>query len=318
MRRRGVMALFASTAATWAVPARAQARRPRIGALFTGNPEPQWRLFRDALRPLGHIDGQTIQFELRTAGGNAERLPALAAEFVRLPVDLIVAFQTPAVQAARQATRDIPIVMATSGDPVATGLVASLARPGGNVTGMASATAELAAKTMELIREMLPGARRVAVLTNIADSFTVPFLNHIRHGARAVGLSVQPLAVGGAVEFESAFDSIRREGADAVIHQPSLPRSRAIALALQYRVPSISPTRVFAAEGGLLSYGGNLVAQFREAAVYVDKIIKGARPADLPVQEATTFELAVNLKTAKALGLTLPRTLLLRADELIE
>jgi putative ABC transport system substrate-binding protein len=318
MKRRDLLAPAAWVAMSWSGAARAQSRKPRIGALFPANPEPQWRLFRDALRALGHSDGRSIQLELRTAEGHADRLPALAAELVRLPVDLIVAFQTPAVQTASQATRDIPIVMATAGDPVATGLVASLARPGGNITGMASATAELSGKTLELIRELLPGARRVAVLANPADSFTPTLLDHVGRGGRSLGLEVQPLMIGTAADFDTAFAAMRRQGTDAFIHQPSLPRARAIELGLAQRLPSISPNRVYAAEGGLLAYGPNLAVQMRQAAIFVDKILKGARPATLPVQEATTFELVVNLKTAKTLGLTLPATLLDRADEVVE
>jgi putative ABC transport system substrate-binding protein len=310
--------MLGAAAAAGAAAARAQPRIPRIGALFVGNPKPAWRLFRDGLRALGYVEGQTVRFELRTAGGDSGRLSALADELVRLQVDLVVAFQTPAVAAAKQATRDIPIVMATSGDPVANRLVASLARPGGNITGMASATAELGGKTLELLRELLPTARRVAVLANATDPFTTPFLEHIGRGARAVGIAVQPLTVRDATDFDAAFAAMRREGADAFIHQPSLPRKRAVELGLQHRLPSISPSRPWAETGGLMSYAADLDAQLRQAATYVDRVLKGAKPADLPVAQPTKFELVVNARTAKALGLALPASLVDRADEVIE
>ncbi len=317
MRRRTFALQLGATAAA-VTAARAQAGMPRIGALFVGNPEPSWRLFRDGLRVLGYVEGQTVRFELRTAGGESSRLQGLADELVRLKVDLIVAFQTPAVAAAKQATPDIPIVMATAGDPVANRLIANLARPGGNITGMASATAETGGKTLELIRELLPKARRVAVLANTTDPFTTPFLEHIGRGGSAVSIEVHPLMVRDATDFDAAFAIMRREGADAFIHQPSLPRARAVELGLQHRLPSISPSRPWAEAGGLMSYAADLAAQLREAATYVDRILKGAKPAELPVAQPTKFELVINLRTAKALGLTLPASLVERADEAIE
>ncbi len=319
MRRR---VLFASMAVTALSPGRAwtqqPARVPRIGALFVGNPEPAWQLVRDGLQALGYVEGKTVRLELRSAQGQIDRLPGLAAELVQLPIDLIVAFQTPAVQAAKWATRDIPIVMAAAGDPVGTGLIADIARPGGNITGVMTATAELGAKGLELIREMLPTALRVAVLANAADPFTTPFLDHIGRGARALGVTVQPLMVRVAADYDAAFASMSKEQADAFIQQPSLPRTRAIELALQHRLPSFSPQRAFAEAGGLLSYAASFAAQYRNVAGYVDKILKGRKPADLPVEQPTTFELVINMKTAKALGLAIPPSILARADEVIE
>jgi putative ABC transport system substrate-binding protein len=291
---------------------------PRIGALSFGNPEPAWQLVRDGLQALGYVEGKTVRLELRSAEGQIDRLPGLAAELVHLPVDLIVAFPTPAVQAAKQATRDIPIVMATAGDPVGTGLIADIARPEGNITGVMSATAELGAKGLELIREILPKAGRVAVLANAIDPFTTRFLDHIGRGARALGIAVQPLMVHGAADYDAAFASMLNERADAFVHQPSLPRKRAIELALQHRLPSFAPQRAFAEEGGLLSYAASFAAQYRNVASYIDKILKGRKPADLPVEQPTTFELVVNLKTANALGLTVPPSVLGRADDVIE
>ncbi|MCW5745848.1 MAG: ABC transporter substrate-binding protein [Alphaproteobacteria bacterium] len=318
MRRRVFIALVGGATCAWPLASRAQVRAPRIGALHVGNPEPNWRLFRDALQALGYIDGKTAHIEMRTAGGDTGKLPDLAKDFVRSKVDLIVAFQTPAVQAAKQATQSLPIVMATAGDPVATGLIASLARPGGNITGMASATSELGSKTLEVLRDLLPKARRIAVLANATDPFTTPFLQHLERGGGAVALEVRAWKVSDAGEFDAAFAAMRQWQAEAMIHQPSLPRARAIDLALQHRLPSISPTRAYSETGGLMSYAADLAAQMHQAAMYVDRILKGARPADLPVQQPTKFELVINLRTAKALGITIPSSLLARADEVIE
>ena len=245
-------------------------------------------------------------------------LPELAAELVRLKVDIIVAAQTPAVHAAKQATSEIPIVMATAGDPVGTGLIASLGRPGGNITGNAATTAELGAKTLEAVREMLPAVRRVAVLANASDPFTRSFLEQIEAGGRTLGIQVQSVMVRTADEFETAFSGMIKERADAVIVQPSLPRKAALELAMRHRLPSVSPTRLFPAEGGLMAYSASQHDMYRRAARYVDRILKGAKPADLPVEEPTKFELVINLKTAKALGITIPPALLARADEVIE
>ena len=293
---------------------------PRVGVLVAGNPDPGpfWRVFRDAMRELGYVEGQNVVFEFRSAGGDANRLPELAADLVRLKVDVIVTWQTPTVRAAKQATADIPIVMAAAGDPVGTGLVASLARPGGNITGMAGVTAELAGKSVELIREMLPSARRLAALCNATDPFAKPFLEHIEDAARRAGIELRPFFVHGREELEATFPQMRRERMDAVIVQPSLPTRRTAELALNEHLPAVSGARRFAEAGGLMSYSARLADLFRAAAVYVDKILKGAKPADLPVQQPTKFELVINLKAATALGLTVPDTLLDRADGVIE
>jgi putative tryptophan/tyrosine transport system substrate-binding protein len=242
----------------------------------------------------------------------------LAAELVRLKVDIIVTWFTPTALAARQATHEIPIVMAETGDPVGTGLVASLPRPGGNVTGMAAATAELAGKCVQLIRDMLPSARRVTALANATDPFSKPFLEQIELGGEATGTTINPVRISSSEEFETAFASMEKDRPDAVIVQPSLPTIRAAELALKHRVPAVSVPRWFAEGGGLMSYSPRFVVLFRKAAVYVDKILKGAQPADLPVEQPTHFELIINMKTAKALGIDVPPTLLARADEVIE
>ncbi|TMK16830.1 MAG: ABC transporter substrate-binding protein, partial [Alphaproteobacteria bacterium] len=291
-----------------------------IGALVLGSTDPEqfWRDFRQGLRELGHVEGQNIRFEFRSAQGQADRLPELAAELVRLKVDVIVTWFTPPTQAAKQATHEIPIVMADTGDPIGTGLVASLPRPGGNVTGIASVSAELAGKSVQLIRDMLPSARRVTALANATDPFSKPFLEQIKLGGEATGTTINPVRIGGNEELEAAFAAMEKDRPDAVIVQPSLPSKRAAELALKQRVPAVSVPRWFAEEGGLMSYSPRYADLFHKAAVYVDKILKGAHPADLPVEQPTRFELVINMKTAKALGLAIPETFVLRADEVIE
>jgi len=319
-RRQFIFAL-GGAAVAWPLTARAQQPKvPTIGVLVIGNisPEEFWREFRQGLRDLGYIEGQNIRFEFRSAEGQIDRLPELAAELVRLKVDVIVTWFTPTAVAAKQATREIPIVMAETGDPIGTGLVKSLSRPGGNVTGIASVTAELAGKSVQLIRDMLPSARRVTALANATDPFSKPFLEQIQLGGEATGTAIKPIRISNNEEFESAFAAMERDRPDAIIVQPSLPSKRAAELALQHRVPAVSVPRWFADEGGLMSYSAIYADLFRKAAVYVDKILKGAQPADLPVEQPTRFQLVINMKTAKALGITVPATLLARADEVIE
>jgi putative tryptophan/tyrosine transport system substrate-binding protein len=322
IRRRKFLATLVGAAAAWPIAARGQqaAKVPVIGALVIGNVDPSqfWQLFRQGLRDLGYSEGQNIRFEFRSAEGEAGRLPELADELVRLNVDMIVTWFTPPTQAAKQATRKIPIVMADAGDPVGTGLIASLPRPGGNVTGIAGVTAELAGKCVELIREILPSARRVAALMNVTDPFSKPFLEKIQLGGEATGTTIDPVRIGSMEEFEAAFAEMEKKRPDAIIVQPSLPGKRAIELALKHRVPAVSVPRWFAEEGGLMSYSQRWPELFRQAAVYADKILRGAKPADLPVVQPTKFEIVINLKTARALGIDVPATLLARADELIE
>jgi putative ABC transport system substrate-binding protein len=322
MRRREFMSLFGAAAAVWPLAGRAQqpAKLPTIGALVLGSTDPEqfWREFRQGLRELGYVEGQNIRFEFRSAQGQADRLPELAAELVRRKVDVIVTWFTPPTQAAKQATHEIPIVMADTGDPIGTGLVASLPRPGGNVTGIASVSSELAGKSVQLIRDMLPSARRVAALANATDPFAKPFLEQINLGGEATGTTINPVSIGNSEELEAAFAAMEKDRPDAVIVQPSLPSRRAAELALKQRMPAVSVPRWFAEQGGLMSYSPRYADLFHKAAVYVDKILKGARPADLPVEQPTHFELVINMKTAKALGLTIPETFVLRADEVIE
>ena len=319
MRRRAFFGMVGAAAATVMLPAKAQqARAVRIGILNFENPEPLGAMLRTELRDLGYVDGQNAQFDVRTAQGDRGRLAGLTSELVGLGLDVIVAYPTPAVAALKAATRDIPIVLLGAGDPVGTGLVASLSRPGGNITGTASATAEAGAKTLEVIRDMLPAARRVAVLANAADPFTGSFLEQIRLGAKAVALELQIIMIAQPEELDAAFVAITNDAADAVVVQPSLPRVRVAGLAVRHRVPSIAPSGGYATAGGLAAYSGNQKEMARRTATLVDRILKGSKPADLPVEQPTTFELVINLKTAKAIGLAIPPALLSRADEVVE
>lgn len=321
MRRRDFSALIGAAASAWPIAGLAQSGKvPRIGILVLGNPNPAPFLtaFREGLRELGYIEGQNISFEFRSAKGAPTQLHVFARELVDLKVDVIVGFQTPAVAAAKEATTEIPIVMGAAGDPVGTGLVASLARPGGNVTGMAGAGAELGAKMLELMREVLPRLRRVAVLANAPDPFHKPFVQHIDSAGRSLGLTIQANLLQSPDELESAFARVASSGAEAVIVQPSLPQERSAQLALKHRLPAFSPNQNYVAVGGLASYSADQAAMFRESAKFVDKILKGRKPADLPVQQPAKFLVIVNLKTAAALGLSLPPTLLMRADQVIE
>jgi putative ABC transport system substrate-binding protein len=323
MRRRNFVALLGSAVVPLILhplAARAQpARMPTIGFLVAGDPDPALflKVFRDSLRDLGYFEGQNVRLEIRSAVGKPELLPELAAELVRRKVDIIVAWQTPTVRAAKQATTEIPIVM-VSGDPVGMGLIASLAKPGGNVTGMSGVAAELAGKSVELIREMLPSARQLAALCNADDPFSETFLDHVRLGARGAAMELEVIMVRGGGELEASFPRMREQGVHAVIVQPSLPIGRAAELALKANLPAFSVPRSFAAAGGLMAYTGRAEDQFRQVATYVDKILRGAKPGDLPVEQPSRFDLIVNLKTAKLLGLTIPPLLLARADEIIE
>jgi putative ABC transport system substrate-binding protein len=319
MKRRDLLTLAAGAAGAWSVAALAQqAKMPTIGVLVIAIPgsERFWQLFEKDMRELGYVEGQSVHFEFRQ--GPVSGLPELAAELVRLKVDLIVTWFTPAALAAKQATGDISIVMALAGNPVETGLVASLARPGGNITGMAQLGAELAGKCVELIRDMLPSAHRVAVLVNAPDPFSKPFLEQIRLAGAASGTAIEPIMIHSSEELEAAFPTMEKNRPDAVIVQPSLPAKRAAELALQYRLPAVSFVRGIVDEGGLMSYGADEADTYRRAAIIVDKVLKGAKPADLPVEQPTKFDLVINLKTATALGLTIPPAFLARVDEVIE
>jgi putative ABC transport system substrate-binding protein len=323
MNRREIITLLGGAA--WAsrllspLAASAQpAKTVRVGVLNLANPEPLGSLLRDSLRDLGYQEGRSLQFEFRSAKEDPARLPGLAAELVRLKVDVIVAYPSPAVAAVKQATSEIPIVMLGAGDPVATGLVASLARPGGNITGTSSTTAEIGSKTLEVIRDIIPSVRRVAVLANATDPFTKAFLEQVQLGGKALRLEIQTIMIKEPDELDAAFAAIKKNAVDAVIVQPSLPRGRVADLALKNRVPSIAPTGAFPSLGGLAGYSASQSEMARRSAAIIDKILKGSKPADLPIEQPTKFELVINLKTAKAIGVNVPSTLLNTADEVIE
>ena len=321
MRRREFIAGLGG-AAVMPLAARAQQNRPaRIGVLVLTNADAQslTLALREGLQTFGYSEGQQFAFETRSAAGSMERLPELAAELVRVPVDLIVATFTPCALAAKRATSTIPIVMVAVADPIGTGLVQSLARPGGNVTGFSNMAAETAGKSVELLRDMLPSLRRVAVLANPADPFTIPFLEQVQLAGRAAAIEIAPIAMArGAGEVEAAFGLMTRERAEAVVVQGIFFSKTIADLALQHRLPAASVVRAFAQVGGLMAYGADVADIFRRSAVLVHKILQGTKPAELPVELPTKFELIVNIKTAKALGIDVPHFFQQRADEVIE
>jgi putative tryptophan/tyrosine transport system substrate-binding protein len=320
MRRREFIALITAGAA--AVPSIAVAqinKLQRVGILMLGNPDPTVFLheFGDSLRGLGYSEGQNVALELRSANGSVARLPSLARELVALNVDVIVGFQTPTIVAAKAATAEIPIIMCPAQEPVEMGFVASFARPGGNITGMTTATGDISAKNLDLIHEALPAVRRLGAIGNSIDPFHKPFLESVEAAALKLGFQLKTKLTPADV-LASAFAELAKDHVEAVLVQPSLPRELASATALKHHLPLIAPSAEFAAAGALMAYSADPASVYREAATFVDKILKGRKPADLPVQLATKFLLVINLKTANALGLTLPPTLLARADEVIE
>ena len=325
MERRTFLAMV--PASLLAAPLAAEAEQgsiPRIGFLDFGSPGPSVEVdaFRQGLRELGYIEGQNIALEVRFASGRVERLPELAAELVRLKPDVIVTPATPPSLSAKQATRTIPIVFAGIADPVGAGLITNFARPGGNITGVASISAELGGKRLGLLKEVTRKASRVAVLYNPADRANVLILKQLQESAPALALTLQPVEVRGPGDFDSAFVAMTRERAHAPFGAPGVltfeHRKTSVDLAAKHRIPTMWGHRQFVEAGGLMSYAVNFYDQVRRAATYVDKILKGAKPGDLPVEQPTTFELVINLKTAKALGLTIPPSLLARADQVIE
>jgi ABC-type uncharacterized transport system substrate-binding protein len=283
------------------------------------------KAFRQGLRDLGYVEGRNVVIEYRDAEGKFERLPTLAAELVALKVDVIVVPSTPAALAAKQATRTLPIVFFQAGDPVMSGLITSLARPGGNVTGLSILAPELVGKCLELLKQVAPGVSRVAVLWQpgaIGERTDKDRLKRAEVAARALGVQLQVVEARGPADFDRAFSDMTRARAGALTALPSAmftsERRRLVGLAAKNRLPTVYNAREFVDAGGLMSYGPNVADMFRRAATYVDRILKGAKPADLPVEQPTKFELVINLRTAKALGLTIPPSLLLRADQVIE
>ncbi len=277
---------------------------------------------RQALRELGYVEGTNVSYEGRWAEAKRERFPALAAELVDLKVDLIVTMGGPAAEAAREATSTIPIVITGAGDAVATGLIASLARPGGNITGITDPAAELSAKRLELLKEAVPKASRIAVLWNADDRAMSLRYREVERAARILRVTVQPLGVRAPDDFEVAFSSMTRERPDALFlvtdALTNLNRKRVFDFAATRRIPAMYEFGFLVKDGGLMSYGPDTADNLRRAAGYVDRILKGAKPGDLPVEQPTRYYLLINLKTAKALGLTIPQSLLLRADEVIQ
>ena len=326
MDRRAFLGALALLATPRGVAAQPAGRPHRIGYLGTTSAAASSRFveaFREGLRELGWPEGQGIVIDYRFAGGQFDRLGDLAAELVRLKVEAIVAGPTPAGVAAKNATGTIPIIMVAVGDPVRLGLVASLGRPGGNVTGLSfDVGQEFYGKGLELLKEIAPRARRVAVLWNSSNPAQELAVRYVEAAAGPLRLQLQRLPVRGQGDLDPAFQAMRNESADALLVVPdsmfNLHRTRLADLAVGNRLPSMHGFRELAEAGGLMSYGPNLADVYRRAATFVDKILKGARPADLPVEQPTKFELVINLKTAKALGLTIPPSLLARADQVIE
>ena len=322
----GTMAggLIAAPLAAEAQPAK---KVPRIGFLVAASASDTAYVrlieaFRQGLRDLGYVEGRNVVIEYRYAGEKSERLPALAAELVRLKVDVIVSHGNPGPLAAKQATSAIPIVMTSTGDPVASGFVSSLARPGGNVTGLSLMVPELGGKRLQLLKEILPGLSRVAVLWNAASPYASLVVRETEATATTLGVQLQSLVVRGPDDFEGALAAATsgRAGALTVVEDPLTitKRTQIVDFSAKSRLPAIYGVKEFVDAGGLMSYGVHLADLYRRAATYVDKILKGAKPADLPVQQPTKFEFVINLKTAKALGLTIPPSVLHRADELIQ
>jgi ABC-type uncharacterized transport system substrate-binding protein len=330
MERRAF--LSGMTLGLLAAPLAAEAQQPvrvaRIGVLTPGHPlslsepSPRFEAFRRELRERGWVEGQNIAIEWRFAEDKNDRLPNLAAELIRLKVDVIVAVAGPATRAAKQATMTIPIVATAISDPVGQGFVASLARPGGNVTGLATLFPELAAKRLALLKEALPAVSRVAVLRNPANPANVVIWKEVRVAARTLGITLQSREVRGPNDFKGAFAVMTRERPEALLtlDDPLVfqYQSSIVDFAAKKRLPAMHAFRESVEVGGLMAYSANLTDMFRRAATFVDKILKGAKPGELPIEQPTNFELVINLKTAKALGLTIPPSLLQRADRVIE
>jgi len=326
VKRRAFITLLGGAAAAWPLAARAQqaGKLPTIALLNSATPlvdSQRVAAFVQRLRELGWIDGRNVAIEYRWGEGRNERFAEIAAEFVRLKVDVIVASTTPAVIAAKQVTSVIPIVFPTAGDPVGTGVVASLARPGGNVTGLSNQLSDTASKRLELLREVVPSLRRLAIMGNVDNPGPVLEMREIQATARMLGLEATTFEIRGAEDIAPVFEALKgRVDALYLASDPLLAtnRVRLNTLALGARLPTMHGVREYVEAGGLMSYGPNVVDQYRRAADLVDKILRGAKPGDIPVEQPTKFDLVINLTTAKTLGLVIPEPFLLRADEVIE
>ena len=322
LKRREVITLLGGAAVTWPFAAGAQpaGKVHRIGMLRVGPPPSSFiEPFRQGLSDLGYVEGQNIIIEYGL-GRSTEQLPDIAADLVRRKVDVLVASGTPSALPARNATRTIPVVFVAAIDPIATGLVASLARPGGNVTGLTALFADLTGKRLELLKDILPMLSRVALLSRPANPGHAQYLREAELAARALGVRLQVLSVRGPNDFEEAFSGVMGVGAILQVDDALFTSHRGtlVELAARHRLPAVYGTKEFVELGGFVSLGPSYSGLYRRAATYVDKILKGAKPADLPVEQPTKFELVINLKTAKALGLDVPPALLARADEVIE
>jgi len=326
MRRREFIMLLGGAAA-WPLAARAQqpAKLPRVGILWPNPLAASGHFvdaFRQGLRELGYVDGRNVIIEYRSAEGRMERLPEIAAELVNLPVDVIQTATSPTIRAAQQATRTIPIVMGNSQDPVSEGFVASLARPGGNITGQTLFSPDLAAKRLQLLKDLVPGRTRIAVLWNSDDPALALSLREMVAAAQTLRLELRPLGARGPNDFETAFRTATQEGAGAlIVVEDNLTfryRAEIVRLASSSQMPALYGLRDYAEAGGLIAYGPNLTEMYRRSATFVDKILKGAKPAELPVEQPARFDLLINLKTAKALSFDIPATLLAIASEVIE
>ena len=327
MRRREFITLLGGAAVTWPFGARAQQpdTTPLIGLLFAGTMTSQARnlkAFRDGMHALGRDEGRNIRFEYRFADGYLDRLPGLAAELIFLKPSVIVSSPLPANLAARRTTNTIPIVMATGADPVGFGLVASLSHPGGNVTGLANFAELLASKQLDFLRELLPRLSRVAMLVNTTNPLHVPQLKEMQAATANARVDLLTIELRAPTDLEGAFATLAGENVDALLVPPEILflqlRKQIVDLAASHRLPAVYGYREYVLDGGLMSYGPDLVMNFHRAATYVDKILKGAKPADLPVEQPSRIELVINIKTAKALGIDAPAALLARADEVIE
>ena len=323
MDRRAFLGTLAGGVLAAPLTSEAQQRtaKPHVGVLVAESaPHPFTGAFRSGMRELGYVEGRTIAIEWRYADGLFARAVELATELVRLKVDVIAAHHTPAVKASMSVTSTIPIVMSPAGAPLQVGLVKSLSQPGGNVTGLSSMEAELGSKRLQLLVDIIPGLRRVAVLGARTDPFTRPYVQDFQDAAPRTGLQLQPVLVDGPREFEGAFEEMSKTGAQAVVIQPLFqPDTRTVVeLAGKHHLAVMSSYADTTQAGGLISYSADHSAYFQRAAIFVDRILKGVKPADLPIEQPTKFELIINLKTAKALGLKIPPSLLQRADQVID
>ncbi len=317
MRRRNFIVGFAGNMAAWPAAGRAQSGKvAHVGWLAPGACEPDWTYFRKSMAELGWTEGKSIKYEYRSAGSDLSRLSTLAAELVKLNVDVLVAYFTPAINAAHKATSTIPIVF--TGGAIEAGIVGNFTHPTGNITGVGRGGAALAGKEVQLIHDVLPSARRIGAFCNAPDPFSLPFRRQLENAAHVQGLELEPVMIKAPSELELAFKKLAERRPDALVVQPSLPIKDAARLALAIRLPAVSPAPEFAELGGLFANHADEADIERTVASYTSRILKGTRIADLPLQEASRFKLVINQQTARALGITLPALVLAQADHVIE